>query len=125
MLLHANWGWKLIALHRDTLERVGQFDSVFAPAYREETDYLYRMHLAGLPSPQYNGGKINHVHDVDAISHGDALMVKQRKVTIDFGANTEAWMRKWGGEKLYEKYDHPYNRPDLDWTFVGPPPEGA
>lgn len=120
-LMHFQYGWKLIALSADLIERVGRFDPVFSPGYREEVDFLYRCHLAGLPSPQYNDGRFDQVV-IDAESRGDALMIRSGTVRMDFGANTAAYLNKWNGEKLQEQWTHPYNDPSLDWTYTGPPP---
>ena len=120
-IIHSQHGWKMIALSRAVFDRVGRFDEIFSPGYREEVDLLYRMHLAGLPSPQYNDGRFDQVV-IDAESRGDALMVKSGQAVIDFGENTAAYQRKWHGEKLEEEFVRPYNDPSLDYTFTGPYP---
>lgn len=120
-IMHSQCGWKLIAISRALFSRVGLFDEVFSPGYREETDLLYRCHLAGLPSPQYNDGRFDQV-TVDIESRGDALMVKSGQATIDFGANTAIWNAKWGGEKLSERFTSPYDDLSLDHKHTGPAP---
>lgn len=111
-------GWKCIALSRGLLTRVGRFDPVFSPAYREDTDYLVRMARAGLPSPRENGGRLTQF-TVDARSTGDGRTVTSGLVHMDWDANLRAYVRKWGGDQGDERYQHPYNDPTLDHTFVG------
>lgn len=122
-IMHGQHGWKLIAINMQLFEVVGRFDPVFE-SYRNEVDLLYRAHVAGLPSVQYNDGRFDQIV-VDATSAGDAVALKRGLVTHDFDASTRAWHAKWGGEKLEETFDHPYNDSSLDWTHVGPPPVRA
>lgn len=121
VLMHSQFGWKCLAIHRDTLARVGLFDPIFAPAYFEDQDYLYRMGLAGLPSPRENGGELDQIN-IAAESAGDAVMIRRGVVDIDYGAQHEKYLTKWGGPQGHEQWTHPYNLPDLDWHHVGAAP---
>lgn len=123
-VVHASDGWKLLAIHRTVLERVGLFDEVFSPGYFEDTDYLIRLARAGFPSPRENGRTLDQVV-VDVSSRGDALMLKSGQVRLDYAGQEAKYIRKWGGFQGEEKFTHPYNLPELDWSYVGAPPSGA
>lgn len=121
-ILHANqFGWHLQAIRRSTWERVGPFDPIFKPAYFEDTDYLYRMGLAGLPSPRENGGRFAHA-ELDAIDLGAGHSIQQGLAAIRMGDMEGHYVRKWGGRQGRELWRHPYNNPSLDWTHTGGPP---
>lgn len=118
VLIHAQFGWKLVALHRSVFELVGSFDPWFAPAYYEESEYMVRMHHAGLPSPLYNDGRFDQI-TVDATSAGDGVTMHRGLVRIDYGAQKAKFVAKWGCEPGGRPFDHPYNDERLDFTFVG------
>lgn len=118
-IMHDSCGWKLIALNRELFSRVGVFDEIFSPAYFEESDMLYRMGLAGVPSPRENGGELDQV-TTDARSRGDALALKSGVVDLDYGAQAEKYRRKWLGDQGKEATKHPYGDPSLDYTHTGP-----
>jgi hypothetical protein len=120
-LMHSQFGWKCIALNMRMVHRVGIFDPVFSPAYYEESDWLFRAHLAGLPCPLYNDGEYDQVN-IDAESEGDALTLRRGLVTLDYQAQLAKYVRKHGGPPCHETYDHPYNDPTLHHTHTGPPP---
>lgn len=113
-------GWKLIAVRRERFAEVGPFDEIFTPGYYEESDWMYRAHLAGLCSPWYNvrSGR-EQVLGVDAISAGDGVALTRKLVTIEMGEQTAKYVAKFGGRPREERFIHPYNDPDLDWRFVG------
>lgn len=102
------FGWKLIALSRPLLEDVGRFDEKFWPAYYEDTDYLYRMGLAGWPSPRENGRSGGYV-EVDATCVGDAHCVKAGLASPDFGRLRRYYRAKWGGDQGSETYRLPFD----------------
>jgi hypothetical protein len=101
-------GWHLVGLCRPTLEIVGSFDEHFYPAYFEDTDYLYRMGLAGLPSPRENGRSWPFI-DVAVNSVGDAVSLRNGRVSVDFQWLQDYYVRKWGGIQGEELYDSPFD----------------
>ena len=117
-IMHAQHGWKTIALSLRWFDVVGLFDKIFTPAYYEESDMLRRAHLAGLPCPLYNDGRYDQV-TIDAFSAGDARALKDGLVTIDYGAQLAKYVAKWGGPPCAETYSTPYDDETCDWTFVG------
>ena len=119
LLMDAQFGWKLIALATWTLDVVGGFDPIFDPAYFEESDVMYRMHLAGLASPWYNDRPGREQVVVDATSAGDAVAYKEGLVQLDYGMQAARYELKWGGQPRDERWTTPYGDPTLDFRFVG------
>lgn len=123
-IAHFNdFAWHIQAISRMTWERVGAFDPIFRPAYFEDTDYLYRMGLAGLPSPRENGGKFFHA-TIDAYDLGNGHSIQQGLAEVRMGDLEGHYVRKWGGRQGQEQWRHPYNDPSLDWTHIGGPNAG-
>lgn len=87
------------------LKTIGYFDENFFPAYFEDTDYVYRAKLAGLPRFM--------VRETYILHYGSASMHR-----VDAEAFTEAfrriqsyYVRKWGGINNYELFQKPFNNP--------------
>jgi len=87
---------------------VGSFDENFVPAYFEDNDYHYRTKLL----------------DVNVYHLGDAPYITEESVTHKmthgtlatpnkFNGNRAYYVKKWGGVPGIEKFDHPYNDPNL------------
>lgn len=112
-------GWHLIAFHRDTLRRVGPFDTIFHPAYYEDRDWSVRFQRAygvNANTPDFAGPLWPKV-DIDAelvqVAHG----IKRGGVSVDFVEMEARFHAKWGPN---EEYATPYDDASLDWTFTGP-----
>lgn len=117
-------GWKLCAIPTVLFDKVGVFDPIFTPGYNEEIDWMWRLHLAGFPSPRANDGRFDQVN-IDAVCAGDALALKRGLVEVDFGENQAAFVRKWGSAAKaarWRLWAYPYHDENLDWTYVGPYP---
>lgn len=119
IMLHGRHGWHCILIARAVFQKVGLFDPIFWPAYFEDTDFLYRMHLAGLPSPRENGGRLDQ-HEFDATDAGNGLMLTRRVVTLDYRGQERLYARKWGGTQGHEQFTCPYNDHRRTWRDVGP-----
>jgi hypothetical protein len=114
-------GWHLIGFTRRTLEAVGPFDESFYPGYLEDSDWLYRMGLLGLPSPRENGRSMPMTR-VDHAEHGAGLMVLNGTVTPNWKALAARYREKWGGDQGSETYRHPWNDPGRPiWWWPGTP----
>lgn len=105
-------GWHCVGLTRKTFDAVGTFDEHFYPGYFEDTDFLYRMGLAGLPSPRENDRSMPHAH-IQAVC-ADAMSVKTGAVKVDFAYLQEYYVRKWGGIQGFERFKTPFDL-DLKW----------
>lgn len=110
-------GWHLHAIPRSVLVRVGPFDDGFAPAYCEDSDYIYRTMLAGLGNMYAGEG---HVHvEVDATWLGDGHSIRSGLVDPSIpGRSLDMYRTKWGGKQGEETYATPFNRADVDWTWL-------
>jgi len=107
--VNSQHGWKLIALRRDVLDSVGPFDERFVPAYWEDTDYLYRMHLAGFASPRENNLPGFQWFDIDAaVPEGDGHSI-QAGVEVNMGRCAAYYETKWGGPQGQEKFTVPFD----------------
>jgi hypothetical protein len=112
-------GWHLLAFHRETLDRVGDFDPIFHPGYFEDRDWSVRFQRAhGVDSraPGFVGPLWPKV-DVDATLTEVAHGLKRGGVTVDMVGMEQRFYAKWGAQ---EQYATPYNDPELDWTHTGP-----
>jgi hypothetical protein len=117
--IDSTFGWHLIAFSTELVERVGAFDEMFWPAYGEDSDYLIRMALAGYPSPRVND--LPHARrcvPVDATHTGFEHSLRRRLVAVDLAANHRYFDTKWGGTHPDAAWEHPFNRPELDWTYA-------
>lgn len=115
----AEWGWHLIGIHRSVFEHVGYFDETFTPGYFEDTDFLYRMHLAGMCSPRENDrpGR-NQVTGIDGRDLGYALALQEGRVRVSLTMQEEKYRHKWGGPQGAERFEHPYDNPSLTWRAI-------
>lgn len=114
-------GWHVIAFSREVLEKIGPFDPIFFPAYSEDLDYSIRFqraydcdtHAPGWVGPLWP--KVPVDASLIEIAHG----IKRGGVTVDLAGMHALLDAKWGTQ---EEFLTPYNRDDLDWTYVGQPP---
>lgn len=109
--LHA---WNFFLLGRRAIERVGFFDENFYPAYKEDQDYSYRCHLAGLRRVDVPGAGAEHVGSATIRSNP---AYAARNEDTHFNWNRNHYLLKWGGDAGAEQFRHPYNDPrrDLRW----------
>ncbi len=104
-----NLGWHGNAIHSRHLatDGVGLFDEVFWPAELEETDWLFRAGLAGLPSPRENKRPWPY-REIDADqgphNHGE----QEGGVHIDRRAIGDYYAAKWGGPQGSETFEVPF-----------------
>lgn len=116
--VNSTLGWKLVAIRRDVLDKVGPFDEQFVPAYWEDTDYLYRMHLAGFASPRENDRPGFVWWDIDAtVPEGDGHAL-QAGTVVNMGLCAARYEAKWGGAQGSETFHHPYGDISRKWDDV-------
>lgn len=111
MITDALFGWHLIGFHRTVFETIGLFDEIFSPGYWEDTDLLWRMHCAGLPSPRENDlpGRVQ-ISDIDAHDLGTEHSLKSGLVKVSLSAQAEKYRAKWGGPQGSERWTTPYGK---------------
>lgn len=119
---NTKFGWHLIALSRDTIEKCGLFDTNFYPAYYEDSDYIRRLELLGIHEPL--GDTHIPFAEVNAREQGRALAISGRNpIAINYGAVKGYFIRKWGDEPFYDQgrrdslYSHPFNNPSLSLDY--------
>lgn len=100
-------GWHLVGLPRRVLEIVGEFDENFWPAYFEETDYLYRMGLAGLASPRENDRQWGWI-DAEGDYGRQAATLLDGLAPVDLQKSSDYYERKWGGPQGGELFSVPF-----------------
>jgi len=98
------------AIKQDFVDKCGTFDENFDPAWWEDTDMKYRVHLLGYKTIQTD---IPYVH----LRHQTTKKLNQPLNSIKSG---EYYVKKWGSAKkdLREAYANPYNDISLnpkDW----------
>lgn len=104
----STFGWHLIAIARRTFEIVGEFDEAFWPAYYEDTDYLYRMALAGLASPRENNQPWGWI-DAEGDFGRQAATLVDGLAPVNLSRCSTYYERKWGGRQGHEIYTVPFN----------------
>jgi GT2 family glycosyltransferase len=97
-------GYSAFAINREALAMVGTFDENFHPAYYEDNDFSWRLHLAGVPQENLPAGL---QHFVSSTIHSDKWLLEENHRT--FGVNAYHYHNKWGGAPGHEKYVTPFN----------------
>jgi GT2 family glycosyltransferase len=98
------------------VEKVGLYDENFYPVYYDDTDYIYRMKLAGVAKTV--------IYDKIRICQGLGMGVgRDKRIFAHYWANTghiqDYYVRKWGGPPASETFETPFNDPNKtlkDWT---------
>ena len=105
---HPNYSCFMV--HKDFFDRVGRFDENFVPAWWEDNDSHYRIHLLGLRAICTTYASCIHYGGVSTA-----------KVANPDSSRSEGYYRaKWGSTRrdMNEMWTHPYNDPELtpkDW----------
>lgn len=97
------YGWHYAAVSKPMVELIGYFDENFWPGYMEDTDYMFRMHIAGLNDPQVFVPRIDALDD-DLASIGHAIQLAG--VRPDGEKMEQYWQQKWGRpSNAYDLWD--------------------
>lgn len=102
-------GFSLFLITRECVLRTGWFDEHFFPAYYEDGDYHWRMHLAGISDSLAEGAGFFHYGS-------QTINVNQetaRFFSPKFEHNQRLYLAKWGNLPEGQKYEHPFNHPEL------------
>jgi GT2 family glycosyltransferase len=97
----ADQAWHLVALHPETLRKIGPFDEGYWPIYFEDTDYEYRMRLACFRM---------RVNDVGWFytDKGHARSWREGWVDVDYERQASYYRAKWGGDPGEETFLFPF-----------------
>jgi GT2 family glycosyltransferase len=93
----------MFIISKEMYQTIGKFDEIFYPAYYEDSDYIYRMNLAGIR--QIIDSSLNPVeYRISSTYEKAPDLVNEAMQT-----NRERYIKKWGGLPLLETYTMPYD----------------
>ena len=95
--------WSVVLINKALFQKVGYFDTLFYPAYCEDSDYMYRMKVMGMRH------KILPELNPKVVRHGMTMEKAQDYVQESLKVNRIRYAEKWGGLPLLETYTEPYN----------------
>lgn len=102
-LLRCTLDWCAFIMTKRTWKEVGEFDTIFYPAYYEDKSYEYRMKLNGyLP--------IRSVGLNPFIYQSSKTLEKMPSIQASSIKNKVKYIEMWGGEPHQEKYKTPFNK---------------
>lgn len=94
-----HWSCVFIDIYK-LVESCGWFDENFFPAYFEDNDMFYRMHLAG---------QKHHLLTEFGFYHKQSATCATVITQDDWNRCESYYQYKWGGRPGEEVFDHPYN----------------
>lgn len=101
------------AVKNSFVDKCGTFDENFDPAWWEDTDMKYRIHLLGYKTLQTD---VPYVH----LRH---KTTENMNAPLNSGKSGEYYYKKWGSNRktLNESYVNPYNDPSIspkEWRVL-------
>lgn len=114
--LLTDFAWHCIVLSVKTWEQVGPFDEGFEYAYYEDSDYVRRLFLAGLHTPDNRIPKVGR----DLLDGTETVAAAKHLIPPDtYGKNGLRFREKWGGDPFKETYRQPFDASyadDYNWS---------
>ena len=101
-------GWHLLALSRETLEKVGEFDTNCYPAYYEDNEYAIRMHKSKI---------LDEIYEIPVAADVKSGLSTTLGIRVDVEPIKQYVIRKWG-ETL--DWTHYHSQPFYDTPFNDP-----
>lgn len=101
-IVQSDFVWSVILISRNLFKKIGRFDEEFYPAYFEDSDYIYRIKLAGL------------LHEIDyelsPLVQRTGSSTNKDRTLFDgyFQKNRERYIAKWGNSPLLETFTTPF-----------------
>jgi hypothetical protein len=103
--LLTDFAWHCIVLSVKTWEQLGPFDTTFSPAYYEDSDYVRRLFLAGLHTPDNRMPKVER----DLLDGTETVAAAKHLIPPEtYGRNASTFELKWGGPPFKETFTIPY-----------------
>jgi GT2 family glycosyltransferase len=99
----ANGNYACFIIPFATYQKVGKFDTNFFPAYYEDNDYTYRLHLAGCR-------KLDTDFLLPDLWRFSQTGEKDKSIFDKVLDNRRYYEQKWGGAPVHEKYTKPFNQ---------------
>lgn len=90
----------------ETIEKIGEFDEGFYPAYFEDNDYHYRIRMAGKLALKTNQALYYHFGSA-TIKEGEEI---RRLSNMNYLANKAYYESKWGGPLGQEAFTKAFNK---------------
>lgn len=97
--------FSLFSLDHITWASVGMFDHEFFPAYFEDTDFGYRLKILNV-NEIYVDSKVKHLGSATINSYTPK---EQEEHRLQFIANENRYIAKWGGKPGEERFTHPFS----------------
>jgi GT2 family glycosyltransferase len=101
--LYTGHGWYSFVIPIETFVKVGPFDEMYYPAYYEDTDYQYRLQVAGLKT-------INADILLPDVLRKSKSGEKDPTLYDKVFECRRYYETKWGGPPSHEKYTTPFNQ---------------
>lgn len=94
------------AIRDSCVQRIGYFDEKISPQYLyfDDTDFLRRLGLAGGRQTVAKGAFVKHVGNA---SLSRLTPAQHQEHVRRFNIAHENYLKKWGGEPFYEKFETP------------------
>ena len=94
--------WCCFVVPIATLEKVGLFDVGYINGFFEDNDYAYRMKLAGMKV-------IADAFFNPEVFRNSSTIAKDPSLNVNFEANKQRFISKWGGMPMQESFNIPFN----------------
>lgn len=106
-------GWHFIAWSRLMFERIGIWDSSFAPCYFEDTDISRRILIA----MEEDGKHRWKMFDTDAWITMQGYSARLAGINKSQDHLKKYFTKKWGGEPGHETFTRPFNNPNNELSY--------
>lgn len=97
--------WSVMVVPVELYLYIGEFDENFFPAYYEDNDYAYRIHLSNGLYTHQNTELLD-----PAVKRNSMTINKDPYLNSNFGNNLQYYISKWGGHPTTEIYKTPFNK---------------
>jgi GT2 family glycosyltransferase len=94
--------WSVFLISLEVFKQIGLFEEKFFPAYFEDSDYAYRLKLAGINT---DFPKIL----IPQTYRNSSSIKENPNLNSNFLTNRSYYIQKWGGEPSYELFKKPFN----------------
>lgn len=124
--IYGNHGASWFVATRYGVNEAGLWDECIMPAYLEDCDMAYRMDLLGVKRVTVQGCSSIHGWAKDGAdgSRGSNTVNVSPEMALQnshtHNLNFQYYFKKWGGLNGQEKFQHPFNNPNLPidyWKF--------
>jgi hypothetical protein len=110
--------WSCFAQSPALGDKIGLYDTEFSPAYFEDSDYAYRMKLAGVEPVLSSVGVVPRPGSATILR---MKHMEREKFAESFRRNQQRYINKWGGLPHEETFTVPFNGdPELEIAALEP-----